>query len=573
MPAAFWRRAAEAHWLPEGSGPRLLLRGAETMARQGLVVDGLALLPPREALAEADRWRWWGVRALAGSPLREEACRAVARQAPDRFTAACQGESLAAWSRDLSPDEWVAHAQVWLHAGHSTEALQAARWAGRKGAEVGARAALALRRPDQALRLLESVASPQSHLLRAEAHRQQAWRAREGERQRVFPRVIAAADAALRTAGAEESLASQARLLQAEAFIELGRWDRGLVLLAASDATLPRWEWVRRRALFLARGEATLGVATDQVHTAGTQRGQRLAAYWLGRAAVRRGDREPLQRLASGGFPDLPALWAARDLGLGAVPVQLGSESAVAAPPPTWAKPLLAWGRVADVALGWRAELERAPRHTPEWLGWVDLAAPRPLDAIPLLLRGEGRLLAGPWRGLPRSLLARYLPLLWRDEVGRAAAAAGVPPWVLAALVRQESAWNPQARSPAGAVGLAQAMPATARELIRARQYPQSWGRQLTDPEINLTLGARLLADWRSRFNGSWTAALASYNGGERRVRAAWERAGRRDGPEFVEGIEMPETWDYVHRVVLFAEGYRLLYWPEGEGFPWTSSR
>lgn len=572
-PPAFWRRAGEAPWLPEGLSSRLLLKGAETVVRQGDVAAALALLPPPETLSEQERGRWWGVRALAGSRQRQETCRAVAREAPERFATLCPEESLAARTHQLDSDELATQAQAWLRAGRAAEALQTARRAGKAGAEVGARAALVLRRPAQALRLLETASSPQAHVLRAEAHRQRAWQGSDAERRAILPRVIAAADAALRSAEGNASLSSQARLLQAEAFIELGRWERGLELLASSNATLPRWEWVRRRALFLARGDPVLGTAGGDVLTGGTQRGQRLGTYWLGEAAARRGDAEALRRLVAGGFPDLPALWAANQLGLSGVPVQLAPESPAATSPPKWALPLLAWGRVTDVALGWRAELERGPRVDPGWLGWVELAAPRPVDAIPLLLRGEPRLLAGPWQDLPKSLLAHYLPLPWREIIERAAARSGVPAWVLAALVRQESAWNPQAYSAAGAVGLAQVMPATARELIRTRGYPVGWGRQLADPEINLALGARLLADWRARFDGSWTAALACYNGGERRVRATWERAGRRDGAAFVEGIEMPETWDYVHRVVLFAEGYRLVYWPEGEEYPWTSSR
>ena len=571
--AALWRRAAEAPWLPEGSSVRLLLRGAETLARQGRRTEALALLPAPEVLPEQERWRSWGVVALAGLPERKAACRIVALEAPERLATLCPEDSLAASVRSFNLQELVTHAEAWLRAGRPAEALRAAQRAGTTGALVGARAALALRRPERALALLVGNRSAPAHLLRAEAHRQRAWQAGEAERRRIFPEVIAAADAALRTADDEAVVAAPARLLQAEAFVELGRWERGLGLLAASDPGLPRWEWVRRRGLLLARDHPDLAAAVGGVASAGGQRGQRLAFFWLGRSAARHGDTAELERLRDGGFPDLPALWAARLLGGGSVSVQLSEEPPAPTGPPSWASPLLARGRVADVALGWRAELERGPRSNPAWLTWVEFASPRPVDAIPLLLRGEPRLLAGPWSGLPRDLLARYLPLPWREEVERAAGQAGVPAWLLAALVRQESAWNPLARSPAGAVGLAQLMPATARELIRTAGYSPGWGRQLTDPEVNLTLGARLLANWRRRFDGSWTAALACYNGGERRIRVAWERAGRRDGPEFVEGIEMPETWDYVHRVVLFAEGYRLVYWPEGRGYPWTSSR
>jgi soluble lytic murein transglycosylase len=178
-------------------------------------------------------------------------------------------------------------------------------------------------------------------------------------------------------------------------------------------------------------------------------------------------------------------------------------------------------------------------------------------------------LLSGPWQGLPPQLLERYLPLPWRPEVEAAARRTGVPPWVLAGLVRQESAWNPRARSAAGALGLAQVLPESGAEV--ARELPGfSRSGDILEPGRNLTLGAALLARWRRTFGGSWTVALASYNAGEKRVREVWEANGRHDGPEFVESLEIPETWDYVHRVVLLAEGYRILYWPEGRAYPWT---
>jgi soluble lytic murein transglycosylase len=220
--------------------------------------------------------------------------------------------------------------------------------------------------------------------------------------------------------------------------------------------------------------------------------------------------------------------------------------------------------------VAWRAELEARGEPGPAWLGLLRLASMPALDAIPLLLRGEPRLLSGPWSGLPRALLAQYLPLPLRGELEAAAQRGGVPPWLLAGLVRHESAWTPRARSVAGAIGLAQIMPATGVEKARSLGLRLSSSAELSEPATNLLLGAALLTDWRRAFSGSWTAALAAYNGGERRARTVWELARHGDGPEFVEALEIPETWDYVHRVVLLAEGYRLLYWPDGSPYPWT---
>ncbi len=90
--------------------------------------------------------------------------------------------------------------------------------------------------------------------------------------------------------------------------------------------------------------------------------------------------------------------------------------------------------------------------------------------------------------------------------IGEARAAArrhGVPEDLFLRLVRQESGWNPNARSHKGAMGLAQLMPGTARQL----------GVNPADPKQNLEGGARYLAMQYRKF-GSWRLALAAYNAG-----------------------------------------------------------
>lgn len=92
-----------------------------------------------------------------------------------------------------------------------------------------------------------------------------------------------------------------------------------------------------------------------------------------------------------------------------------------------------------------------------------------------------------------------------------AAASANVSPSLLAALVWQESRWNPQAVSSKGAIGLTQLMPATARDL----------GVDPRDPAANLTGGARYLRQLLDGFDGNVEKALAAYNAGAGRVRKA----------------------------------------------------
>ncbi|NOZ95316.1 MAG: lytic transglycosylase domain-containing protein, partial [Acidobacteria bacterium] len=136
-----------------------------------------------------------------------------------------------------------------------------------------------------------------------------------------------------------------------------------------------------------------------------------------------------------------------------------------------------------------------------------------------------------------------------------AAAEAGVDPWLLAAVVRQESAFAPHARSARGAVGLAQMIPATARR--HARALGMGPRPDLEDPAVNLRLAARELAHLLDRF-GAIEPALAAYNAGEARVARWWRR-----WPEprrFTEEIPVPETYGYVRRVVYLDQAYRAVW-------------
>lgn len=95
----------------------------------------------------------------------------------------------------------------------------------------------------------------------------------------------------------------------------------------------------------------------------------------------------------------------------------------------------------------------------------------------------------------------------WVPAARQAARRHGVPEDLFLRLVRQESGWNPAARSVKGALGLAQLMPATARTL----------GVNPLDPGQNLDGGARYLRAQYERF-GSWRLALAAYNAGPEAV-------------------------------------------------------
>ena len=103
------------------------------------------------------------------------------------------------------------------------------------------------------------------------------------------------------------------------------------------------------------------------------------------------------------------------------------------------------------------------------------------------------------------------IPLQYADAVEFAASSANISPTLLAALIWQESRWNPRAVSRKGAMGLTQLMPGTARQL----------GVNPADPLANLVGGARYLRQLIDQFDGNVEKALAAYNAGPGRVRSA----------------------------------------------------
>jgi soluble lytic murein transglycosylase-like protein len=134
-----------------------------------------------------------------------------------------------------------------------------------------------------------------------------------------------------------------------------------------------------------------------------------------------------------------------------------------------------------------------------------------------------------------RSLMARGN--VYASHISAAAQAYNVEPALLRAVMAAESGYNPQARSPAGAVGLMQLMPGT------AQRYGVS---NRLDPAQSIHGGARYLRDLLNLFNNDMQLALAAYNAGEEAVM----RYGRRIPP-------FRETVHYVPKVLRFYQQFR----------------
>lgn len=141
--------------------------------------------------------------------------------------------------------------------------------------------------------------------------------------------------------------------------------------------------------------------------------------------------------------------------------------------------------------------------------------------------------------------------------------AAQVEPALVLGLSRQESEFNPEARSHAGALGTMQLMPATAKAVARKYGLRYDVGRLSRDASYNMTLGSAFLADLVRRFDGSYILAAAAYNAGPTRVRQWLATYGDPRNPsidpiDWIETIPFSETRNYVQRILENTQVYRF---------------
>jgi len=139
---------------------------------------------------------------------------------------------------------------------------------------------------------------------------------------------------------------------------------------------------------------------------------------------------------------------------------------------------------------------------------------------------------------------------------------SGIDPLVLHAVIRQESRFQPDILSPAGAVGLMQLMPRTAAETARKEKMPKPRKKDLTRPEVNVRLGAAYLSGLVKDYRGDYFRAVAAYNAGEAAVGRWWKRSNG-DPAVFLEAVNYKETRFYLRRVFLNLLQYYRIYRPE----------
>ena len=151
-------------------------------------------------------------------------------------------------------------------------------------------------------------------------------------------------------------------------------------------------------------------------------------------------------------------------------------------------------------------------------------------------------------------------PLVDRDELVAQARAHALDPALVAGLIRQESSFNPDAVSPAGARGLMQVMPSVGQQVAHNLGYPVWDPSLLFDADANLQIGTAHLAGSVARYDGVLVRVLAAYNAGESRATRWAAKGGAADPELYAERIPFVETRDYVRIVQRNAQLYSALY-------------
>ena len=157
----------------------------------------------------------------------------------------------------------------------------------------------------------------------------------------------------------------------------------------------------------------------------------------------------------------------------------------------------------------------------------------------------------------PSLLFKSMYPLRYEDEITASAATHGVDPYLVAAVIRSESSWDPEASSHQGARGLMQLMPETAQDmvakgLVDGKRYSYE---NLEDPTVNIEYGCAYLSYLLTYFNGATDRAIAAYNAGMGNV-DGWAKQDKL----LHNAITFPETQAYLVRVNMAKARYQELY-------------
>ena len=374
-------------------------------------------------------------------------------------------------------------------------------------------------------------------------------------------------------AGGDSELSKQAlKSLYADHMAD-GLFDRGMEDLRALRKLDPRdttgatnlWQtgWLE-----FGKGNPTgaIGYWTELYSLYPDDSAGRRGRYWTARAFDRLGETERAQQI----YREVAQADTSDFYRRNALARLRGKPAAPASEQPAdpWpVEPLLARARMlADLGLEDFAtsEMELVRER-------AEPRATRALEAVLLAHRGERRksmlvireafpALGGPFQAtLPMEARQLYYPLDYQEPIRTWATTNRIPTHVVFGIIRQESAFDANAQSWAGARGLMQLMPATARELANRAGLDYSHDR-LSDPSYNVRLGTTYFRQVLGMFDDNLELSLAGYNGGPYRIKRMWREAGESELDRFLEGLNIEESKTYVKRILVLSDSYRQLY-------------
>jgi soluble lytic murein transglycosylase len=370
--------------------------------------------------------------------------------------------------------------------------------------------------------------------------------------------------AALPTRYPRGDMRAEARFLLAWALRDEGKRDDALALLATEPLLgEPDDDTLGRAAYWRARLLAELGRRAEAADTyEGLARGAPLTYYGqLAVARLREFDSARAERAIAAWSPASPRRTAPASGRPAAPPPAPGaSETPLRFPhraehdAPGFRR-LVALLRVGehDLARSELAALGLAGEGADPDAIWLAAAlldrAGLPSDAVSLVRRRLASRLRVPPVGAARALWRIAYPAAFTPEIEDAAAAEGVPASFVRAIAREESSFDPAARSVVGALGLIQLMPETARRFATQIALPHD-PRALRTAATNLRIGARFLGFLWQRYPGAAHRVPGAYNAGEAAM-DRWVRQRPDAAPdEFVERIPYEESRRYTRRVL-----------------------
>ena len=155
-----------------------------------------------------------------------------------------------------------------------------------------------------------------------------------------------------------------------------------------------------------------------------------------------------------------------------------------------------------------------------------------------------------------------FYPLAYAETIRDSAKNYDVDPYFVKGLIRQESLFDAQVQSRAGAIGLMQIMPETGRLLYANSKIDGPYSTDiLFDPETNIQLGTQYISQLNRKFNENGAHILISYNAGPHMLKKWLKRFSHLNDPDvFIESIPYPETRKYVKKVLRNYGIYRILY-------------